>query len=294
MRAAARASERYDKMVFLFSGDGEQRDELIDLAADLGISDKVFFTGFVRGKQWRDAFHVSDVFVMSSVSEPFGLTALEAAHFNNALIITKQSGVGEVLKGIFRYDFWDVDRLADQLVGIATSPALLSSLRQAAKSEYLKLSWHDVADKCVRNYRLLATRSKYMSRGITLYLHVHQPWRVREYSVFDTALHHDYYDGVGENDRNNARILNKVADKSYRPMNALLKRLLDRHPEFKVSLSITGTFIEQARAWAPDVLDDFRELVATGRVEIVAETYYHSLAFFYSREEFEKQVDSAP
>ncbi len=130
-----------------------------------------------------------------------------------------------------------------------------------------------------------------MSRGITLYLHVHQPWRVRDYTVFETASHHDYFDGNGENDRNNGRILRKVADKSYRPMNALLKKLLDTHPDFKVSLSITGTFIEQAEMWAPDVLDDFRALVETGRVEIVAETYYHSLAFFYSHEEFNRQVN---
>lgn len=130
-----------------------------------------------------------------------------------------------------------------------------------------------------------------MSRGITLYLHVHQPLRVRDYSVFDTALHHDYFSGIGENDRNNGRVLAKVANKSYRPMNALLKRLLDRHPDFKLSLSITGTFIEQAEMLAPDVLDDFRDLVSTGRVEIVAETYYHSLAFFYSRDEFERQVE---
>ena len=129
-----------------------------------------------------------------------------------------------------------------------------------------------------------------MSRGITLYLHVHQPWRVREYSVFDTAVRHDYFAGEGENDRNNGRVFAKVANKSYRPMNALLKQLLDRHPDFKLSLSISGTFLEQAEAWAPDVLDDFKALVATGRVEILAETYYHTLAFFYSREEFEKQV----
>lgn len=153
MKAAARASERYDRLAFLFCGDGEQRDELIRMAADYGISDKVYFTGFVRGKQWRDAYSVSDVFVMSSVSEPFGLTALEAAHHDNALIISKQSGVGEVLSGIFRYDFWDTDRLADQIIGVATSPALLSSLRQAAKSEYLKFSWYDVAQKCIANYQ---------------------------------------------------------------------------------------------------------------------------------------------
>jgi alpha-amylase len=129
-------------------------------------------------------------------------------------------------------------------------------------------------------------------RGITLYLHVHQPWRVRKYSIFDTAEHHDYFAEPDQNtDRNNERVLRKVADKSYRPMNALLEKLLHIHPDFKVSLSITGTFIEQAEQWAPDVIESFRRLVRTGRVEIVSETYYHSLAFFYSRKEFEQQVE---
>lgn len=152
MRGMARASEKYDRFAFLFAGDGEQRDELIQMAADFGIADKVFFTGFVRGKQWRDAYNVSDVFVMSSVSEPFGLTALEAAHHNTALIVTRQSGVGEVLHSIFRYDFWDTDKLADQLVGIATSPALCDSLKRNVKSEYARISWNDVAQKCVGIY----------------------------------------------------------------------------------------------------------------------------------------------
>ena len=130
-------------------------------------------------------------------------------------------------------------------------------------------------------------------RGITLYLHVHQPWRVRKYSIFDTATHHDYYDEADQHtDRNNERVLRKVADKSYRPMNALLEKLLHRYPDFKVSLSITGTFLEQAEQWAPDVIESFRRLVDTGQVEIVSETYYHSLAFFYSREEFERQVEA--
>jgi glycosyltransferase involved in cell wall biosynthesis len=152
IRAAARASQKHDKLVFLFAGDGEQRDELIRLSADLGIADKVFFTGFVRGKQWRDAYNVADIFVMSSVSEPFGLTALEAAHHDSALIISKQSGVGEVLNSIFRYDFWDIDVLADQIVGIATSPALSRSLRKNVKQEYAHISWHDVASKCLQLY----------------------------------------------------------------------------------------------------------------------------------------------
>jgi glycosyltransferase involved in cell wall biosynthesis len=152
IKAAARASEKYDKLVFLLAGDGEQRNELIELAADLGISDKVFFTGFVRGKQWRDAYSVSDIFVMSSVSEPFGLTALEAAHHDNALIITRQSGVGEVLSNIFRYDFWQEDLLADQMVGIATSAALRESLIENVRKEYTRFSWLDAARLCLKVY----------------------------------------------------------------------------------------------------------------------------------------------
>ena len=130
-------------------------------------------------------------------------------------------------------------------------------------------------------------------RGITLYLHVHQPYRVRDYSVFDTSIDHNYFNAPDPmSDQNNQKILNKVAEKSYRPMNALLEKMLKEHPEFKVSLSISGTFIDQALAWAPDVIESFQRLVATGQVEIVSETYYHSLAFFYSREEFVRQVEA--
>ncbi|MGK2896251.1 MAG: glycoside hydrolase family 57 protein [Candidatus Saccharimonadales bacterium] len=126
-------------------------------------------------------------------------------------------------------------------------------------------------------------------RGITLYLHVHQPWRVQPYTVFDTGTKHDYFT-AHDQIVDNGEIIKKVADKSYRPMNALLLKLLETHPEFKVSLSITGTFIDQSLRWTPDVIESFQQLVKTGRVEIVAETYQHSLAFFYSRDEFERQV----
>lgn len=130
-------------------------------------------------------------------------------------------------------------------------------------------------------------------RGIVLYLHAHQPYRVRNYSVFDTAYNHDYFDESDiTTDRNNEKVFRKVADKSYRPMTALLEKLLAKHPDFKVSLSITGVFLEQAEKWASDVISSFQRIVATGRVEIVAETYYHSLAFFYSLTEFECQVEA--
>ncbi len=153
IRAAAKACSKYDKLAFLLAGDGELRDELIKLSADLGISDKVFFTGFIRGKLWRDAYSVSDVFVMSSVSEPFGLTALEAAYHDNAIILTKQSGVGEVLSSVFRYDFWDEDVLADQIIGLATSNVLKESLQSDVKKEYNRISWNDVAQTFIRIYK---------------------------------------------------------------------------------------------------------------------------------------------
>ena len=129
------------------------------------------------------------------------------------------------------------------------------------------------------------------SRGIVLYLHVHQPWRVRNYDIFDVASKHNYFSESASPDQDNELIFHKIADKSYKPMNRLLEKLLNDHPDFKVSLSITGTFIEQAEQFDPSVLDSFRRLVDTGRVEILSETYHHSLAFFYDRNEFEAQVE---
>ena len=129
------------------------------------------------------------------------------------------------------------------------------------------------------------------SRGIVLYLHVHQPWRVRNYDIFDVASKHNYFSESASPDQDNELIFHKIANKSYKPMNHLLEKLLNDHPDFKVSLSITGTFIEQAEQFDPGILDSFRRLVDTGRVEILSETYHHSLAFFYDRNEFEAQVE---
>jgi len=127
-------------------------------------------------------------------------------------------------------------------------------------------------------------------RAIVLYLHVHQPYRVRHYTIFDAGVHHNYFDTPYEDRTSNERIIHKVAEKSYLPTNKYLLELLQKYPEFKLSLSITGTVLEQLERWAPEALASFQELTRTGRVEIVAETYHHSLAFFYSREEFEAQV----
>ncbi len=129
-----------------------------------------------------------------------------------------------------------------------------------------------------------------MSKSIVLYLHVHQPYRVRHYTIFDAGNASNYFDAPYDDRVSNERILHKVAEKSYTPTNRKLLELLKAHPEFRLSLSITGTIMEQLERWAPEALKSFQDLVATGQVEIVAETYHHSLAFFYSRSEFETQV----
>ncbi len=130
-----------------------------------------------------------------------------------------------------------------------------------------------------------------MSKSIILYLHAHQPWRLRHYTIFDTADRHNYFETDLADPNDNQRVLQKVAHKSYGPTNARLKMLLDKYPDFKVNLSISGLLLEQLERWAPDVLRSFQDLAATGRVELATETYYHSLAFFYNLEEFERQVD---
>ena len=128
-------------------------------------------------------------------------------------------------------------------------------------------------------------------KSVVLYLHMHQPLRIKQYSIFSVGHDHDYWT---EKDwyagPNNERIFKKVTEKSYRPMLAKLEKCLVDYPGFKFSISITGTFIEQAQKWAPDLIVTLQRLARTGRMEIAAETYYHSLAFFFDKPEFEEQV----
>jgi len=128
-------------------------------------------------------------------------------------------------------------------------------------------------------------------RGICLYLHIHQPWRVRAYSIFDVGTSDNYFfDANYHSKQNNERIFKKVAEKSYLPTFDLLEKNLAKHPEFKFSLSITGIWLEQAKMWMPELITRLQNMVKTGRVELVAETYYHSMSFFYDKDEFKDQV----
>lgn len=122
------------------------------------------------------------------------------------------------------------------------------------------------------------------------YFHVHQPYRVKRFKVFDIGVDTEYFNDSSETDLNNRRIVEKVAEKSYRPTNRILEELLKTHPEFRFNLSFSGTVLDQFEMYVPDVLESFQRLIATGRVEVLADTYHHSLAFFYSVPEFERQV----
>lgn len=126
--------------------------------------------------------------------------------------------------------------------------------------------------------------------SIVLYLHVHQPYRVKNYSFFSIGQDRAYFSDQ-EARLNNQMIFEKVAHKSYLPFNQLLLELLEKHPEFKVSMSISGVALEQFCEYKPEVLNSFRRLVETGRVELINETFYHSLSFLFSKDEFHRQIN---
>lgn len=152
IRASAEAMKRVPKTFLLLVGSGEQRDELIQLAADLGIGDRIFFADFQRGKRLRDAFKSAQLFLMPSVSEPFGLVALEAAGYGAPVLLSKQSGVSEVLKSCLKVDYWDIDEMANQIAAVLRDPVLGEELSHNAKYELDRLTWERPAQKVMSLY----------------------------------------------------------------------------------------------------------------------------------------------
>lgn len=126
--------------------------------------------------------------------------------------------------------------------------------------------------------------------SVCFYFQVHQPFRIKHYRVFDIGNDDAYFNDNSENDLNNRRILEKVARKSYLPANRTILELIKKHPQFKVSYSLSGVLLEQLEKFSPETLASFQELAKTGNVEFLSETYHHSLSFLYSPEEFRAQV----
>lgn len=153
LRAYAKVAERAPKSFLLIVGSGEQYYELITLAAELGIGDKVLFTDFQRGKNWRDAFAIGDLFVMPSISEPFGITPLEAIGYGTPALITKQSGVAEVLRNVLKVDNWDIDEMANQMAAVLMNDSLRDELHAQSRKEWELFSWEKSADKLLPIYK---------------------------------------------------------------------------------------------------------------------------------------------
>lgn len=153
LAAAKRVLEVMDNVRFVMAGSGDMTRRMIELAAEMGIGHKVLFTGFLRGDDVRRVFRMADLYVMPSVSEPFGLTPLEALSNDVPVLISKQSGVAEVLTHALKVDFWDVDEMANKIVAVLRHPPLHATLRDHGSIEVRRFSWADAAANCLKVYQ---------------------------------------------------------------------------------------------------------------------------------------------
>lgn len=152
IRAAKKVLEKYDAVKFVVAGTGDLATQMIEMAAAYGIGHKVIFTGFLRGRDVERIFKMADLYVMPSVSEPFGIAPLEAIAHDVPVIISKTSGVAEVLTHALKVDFWDVDEMANKIIAVLKHPPLSSTLRQHADMELRNLTWDDAAGRCLKVY----------------------------------------------------------------------------------------------------------------------------------------------
>lgn len=152
VEAAAKVLKRVPNVRFVMAGSGDMMNHVIRRVARLGIADRFHFTGFLRGEDVHRMFQLSDVYVMPSVSEPFGISPLEAMRSNVPVIISKQSGVAEVLDYAVKVDYWDVDAMADAMYALITYPALASMFSKKGLEEVTSLKWNDAAAKIKRVY----------------------------------------------------------------------------------------------------------------------------------------------
>ncbi len=153
LQAARKVLEVMDNVKFVMAGSGDMMYRAVELAAQLGIGGKVLFTGFLRGGDVRRIYQMADLYVMPSVSEPFGIAPLEALDNDVPVIISKQSGVSEVLRHALKVDFWDINEMANKIVAVLKYPPLQMTLRNHGNFEVRKLRWRDAARSCLRVYQ---------------------------------------------------------------------------------------------------------------------------------------------
>jgi glycosyltransferase involved in cell wall biosynthesis len=153
VEAAAQVLKRVPNVRFVMAGSGDMMHHVIRRVAKLGIADRFHFTGFLKGEEVQRMFTLSDVYIMPSVSEPFGISPLEAMRSNVPVIISKQSGVAEVLKYAVKVDYWDVDAMADAIYGLIAYPALSKMFIRKGQQEVNSLKWDNAAEEVVTVYR---------------------------------------------------------------------------------------------------------------------------------------------
>ncbi|HEY1628556.1 MAG TPA: glycosyltransferase family 4 protein, partial [Tepidisphaeraceae bacterium] len=152
LAAAKKVLEVMDNVKFVMAGSGDMIRRTIELAASMGIGHKVLFTGFLRGGDVQKVFEMADLYVMPSVSEPFGIAPLEAMSHDVPVIISKQSGVSEVVQHALKVDFWDINEMANKIIAVLKHPPLASTLRQHGSFEIQRMSWVDAARSCNQVY----------------------------------------------------------------------------------------------------------------------------------------------
>ncbi|MBR5431391.1 MAG: glycosyltransferase [Bacteroidales bacterium] len=152
IEAAAKVLKRTKNVRFVMAGSGDMMNRAIRQVARMGISDRFHFTGFLRGTDVQKMFALSDVYIMPSVSEPFGISPLEAMRSNVPSIISHQSGAAEVLKYAFKVDFWDVDAMADDIYALLQYPALSEFAAKQGYEEVNALKWNNAAAKMKQVY----------------------------------------------------------------------------------------------------------------------------------------------
>ena len=160
LQAAKKVVEKFQNVRFVLAGSGDMVKKCIKLAVNLRLGQYVTFTGFLRGEDVRRVFEMADLYVMPSVSEPFGIAPLEALSHNVPVIISKQSGVSEVLTHVLKVDFWDTDEMANKILAVLRHEPLRNTLRQQGQFELEKFSWRDSAMKLRKIYEQLIAAGK--------------------------------------------------------------------------------------------------------------------------------------
>jgi len=153
LAAARKVLEVMDNVKFVMAGSGDMVRRMIELAAAMGIGHRVTFTGFLRGDDLERVFKMADLYVMPSVSEPFGLAPLEALQRDVPVLISKQSGVSEILTHALKVDFWDINEMANKIVAVLRHPPLQKTLREHGAFEVRKFAWLDAGRACMDVYR---------------------------------------------------------------------------------------------------------------------------------------------